>query len=119
VPPDARDFADAQNRRGPLRVKEVATMLRAAFPDQAWEVHDVLAEGDQVVMHSTRRGTHEGMFMGIPPTHRSVETHHMYLFRLAEGKVTEFRAVRADLTMMSQLGLFPPRADRPASGSTR
>ena len=47
VDPDARDFADAQDRRGPERVKEVAAMLRAAFPDQTWEFHDVLAEGDQ------------------------------------------------------------------------
>src|SRR5688572_14954548 len=30
VHPDARDFADAQDRRGPQRVKEVATLLRAA-----------------------------------------------------------------------------------------
>ncbi len=60
-------------------------MLRTAFPDQTWEVHDVLAEGDRGVMHSTWRGTHAGTFMGIPPTHRSVETHHTYLFRLAVG----------------------------------
>ena len=69
VHPDARDFADAQDRRGPQRVKEVATLLRAAVPEQAWEVHDMRAEGDRVVMHSTWRGTHEGTFMGIPPTH--------------------------------------------------
>ena len=60
-------------------------------------------------MHSTWSGTHEGTFMGIPPTHRRVETHHMYLFRLKDGKVTEYRAVRDDLTMMGQLGVLPPR----------
>jgi len=33
----------------------------------------------------------------------------MYLFRLKDGKVTEYRAVRDDLTMMGQLGVLPPR----------
>ena len=106
---DARDLTDTQDRRGPARVKEVATMLRSAFPDQAWEIHDVIAEGDQVAMHSTWSGTHEGTFMGIPPTGRHVEVHHMYLFRIRGGRVTEYRAVRDDLTMMGQLGLLPRR----------
>lgn len=109
VHPDARDFADAQDRRGPARVKEVATMLKSAFPDQTWDFHAVIAEGDQVAMHSTWSGTHEGTFMGIPPTGRRVEVHHMYLFRVVGGQVTEYRAVRDDLTMMGQLGLLPPR----------
>ena len=106
---DARDLADTQDRRGAARVKEVATMLRSAFPDQAWEIHDVIAEGDQVAMHSTWSGTHEGTFMGVPPTGGHVEVHHMYLFRIRGGQVTEYRAVRDDLTMMGQLGLLPRR----------
>jgi hypothetical protein len=34
VAPDCLDLHDAQDRRGPARVKEVATMLLDAFPDQ-------------------------------------------------------------------------------------
>jgi steroid delta-isomerase-like uncharacterized protein len=109
VHPEARDLADAEDRRGPTRVKEVAEMLRGAFPDQFWETHALVAEGDRVVMYSTWSGTHEGAFMGIPPTGRRVEVAHMYLFRVVDGKVTEYRAVRDDLTMMGQLGLLPPR----------
>ena len=52
VAPDCRDAGDVQDRRGPERVKEVATMLRAAFPDQHWEIHELIAEGDRVVMHT-------------------------------------------------------------------
>lgn len=106
---DARDLADTQDRRGPERVKEVAAMLRAGFPDQTWEIHDLLAEGDQVLMHCTWRGTHDGPFMGMSPTHRRVKAHHMYLFRVVDGKVTEYRAVRDDLAMMGQLGMLPAR----------
>jgi steroid delta-isomerase-like uncharacterized protein len=106
---EARDLHDPQDRRGPERVKEVATMLRSAFPDQRWEITRLLAEGDHVAMYSTWTGTHDGPFMGIPPTGRRASVPHMYFFRLADDKVVEYAAVRDDLGMMRQLGLIPTR----------
>jgi steroid delta-isomerase-like uncharacterized protein len=109
VHPECRDLHDPQDRRGPARVKEVATMLRSAFPDQRWEIEQLVAEGDRVAMYCTWTGTHEGAFMGIPPTGRRATVPHMYLFRLDAGQVTEYAAVRDDLGMMRQLGLIPTR----------
>jgi steroid delta-isomerase-like uncharacterized protein len=109
VHPECRDLHDPQDRRGPARVKEVATMLRTAFPDQRWEIEQLVAEGDHVAMYCTWTGTHEGAFMGIPPTGRRATVPHMYLFRLDAGQVTEYAAVRDDLGMMRQLGLIPAR----------
>lgn len=103
----AVDLHDALDRRGPARVKEVANMLRAAFPDQRWDVHRLVAEGDSVAMYSTWTGTHRGPFMGSPPTERQASVHHLYLFRLAGGKVVEYAAVRDDLSLMLQLRLLP------------
>jgi predicted ester cyclase len=100
------DVADAlvAPDRGPDRCKEVAAMLKAAFPDAHWEILDVIAEGDQVAMHAEWSGTHEGPFMGMPPTGRSFSgVHHSYWFRLRDGLVTEYRAVRDDAAMMRQL----------------
>jgi steroid delta-isomerase-like uncharacterized protein len=107
VQADARDLHDPQDRRGPERVKEVVRMLAGAFPDQRWKIADLIAEGDQVAMRSTWTGTHEGSFMGIPPTGRHASVQHMYLFRLADRKVVEYAAVRDDLSMMRQLDLIP------------
>jgi predicted ester cyclase len=60
-------------------------------------------------MYCTWAGTHEGAFMGIPPTGRRATVPHMYLFRLDDGVVTEYAAVRDDLGMMRQLGPIPAR----------
>jgi steroid delta-isomerase-like uncharacterized protein len=109
VHPDCRDLHDPQDRRGPARVKEVAAMLRSAFPDQRWDIAELLAEGDHVAMYCTWTGTHDGPFMGIPPTGRRASVPHMYLFQLEAGQVIEYAAVRDDLGMMGQLGLMPPR----------
>jgi steroid delta-isomerase-like uncharacterized protein len=109
VHPECRDFHDPQDRRGPGRVEEVATMLRLAFPDQRWEIKQLVADGDHVAMYCSWTGTHEGAFMGIPPAGRRATVPHMYLFRLNAGRVTEYAAVRDDLGMMRQLGLVPAR----------
>jgi predicted ester cyclase len=109
VHPECRDLHDPQDRRGPARVKEVAMMLRSAFPDQRWEIERLVAEADHVAMYCTWTGTHEGAFMGISPTRRRATVPHMYLFRLDAGQVIEYAAVRDDLGMMRQLGLIPVR----------
>ena len=109
VHPECRDLHDPQDRRGPARVKEVAMMLRAAFPDQRWEIERLVAEQDRVAMYCTWTATQEGTFMGIPPTGRRATVPHMYLFRLDDGLITEYAAVRDDLGMMRQLGLIPAR----------
>jgi steroid delta-isomerase-like uncharacterized protein len=106
---DCRDLHDPQDRRGPERVRETASMLRAAFPDQRWDIGQLVADGEHVVMYSTWTGTHEGTFMGIPPTAKRVSVHHMYLFRILDRKITEYAAVRDDLEMMRQLGLLHSR----------
>jgi steroid delta-isomerase-like uncharacterized protein len=109
VHPDGRDLHDPQDRRGPARVKEVATMLSGAFPDRHWEIAELIAEDDRVAMYSTWSGTHRGSFMGMPATGRRVAVPHLYLFRVRGGQVTEYAAVRDDLGMMQQLGMLPAR----------
>ena len=106
VDPDARDVRDAEDRRGPTRVKEVATMLRGAFPDQHWEIESLVAEGDTVVMRCTHSGTHEGPFMGLLPTGRAFrDVDNACFFELRDGKITSYHAVRDDLGMLRQLGV--------------
>jgi predicted ester cyclase len=55
-------------------------------------------------------GTHQGEFMGVPPTGRSFSVQHMNMYRVADGKVAEHWACRDDLGQFAQLGLTPPSA---------
>ncbi len=41
-------------------------LLSEAFSDQSWEIHDVVAEGDKVVLRCTHSGVHTGEFFGLP-----------------------------------------------------
>jgi predicted ester cyclase len=83
--------------------------FRASFPDFRMEVRDLIAEGDKVVGHFKCSGTHQGEWRGNPPTGRRFEdVDEIYIFRVAEGKLSAVTAVvEDDLTRMRQLGIEP------------
>ena len=94
--------------RGPGGVKQLVTMFFAAFPDIHFTAEDIIAEGDLVVQRLISTGTHQGAFMGVPPTGKSLTVTAIEIFRIADGKITE-QWVEADyLGMMQQLGIIPP-----------
>jgi predicted ester cyclase len=99
APPDAP--------RGPAGLRHLVTLLRTGFPDIHYEIEEVIAEGDKVVARTTLSGTHRGPFFGIAPTGRRVVQEQIHIFRFADGKAVEHRAVRDDLGMLQQLGMIP------------
>ncbi len=82
-------------------------MFRRAFPDSYFTVEDMVAEGDKVVTRKTFHGTHEGEFMGIPPSGRSVSMGLIDIVRISEGRVVEHWSEGDSFGMMQQLGVIP------------
>jgi steroid delta-isomerase-like uncharacterized protein len=93
---------------GPAHMKQLVTTLTTAFPDSRFTVEDIIATGDKVVGRITWSGTHQGDFLGIPPTGKAFKVSHIQIYRFAGGKIVEHWAVRDDLGMLRQLGLIPP-----------
>ncbi len=88
-------------------VKQVTTMFRQAFPDSYFTVEDMVAEGDKVATRKTFHGTHQGEFMGIPPTGQQVSIGLIDIVRLANGQVVEHWSMGDNLGLMQQLGVIP------------
>jgi predicted ester cyclase len=78
-------------------------MLNQAFSEQRWEIHDVLADGDKVVIRCTHSGVHTGDFFGLPATGRRFAYNQMHIVRFDSGKGVEHWAVRDDASLMHQL----------------
>lgn len=89
--------------------KQTMLWLGRVFSDQRWEIHQVIGEGDTVVVHATHHGRHTGELMGIPPTGREVAYDYVHIVRFRNGKVAEHWGVRDQMTLMRQLGLMPER----------
>ena len=73
----ADDFVEHEETPGlaPTKagVKDFFRMQRAAFPDMQIDAQDVIASGDKVVVRASYTGTHQGEFMGMPATGKSVD----------------------------------------------
>jgi predicted ester cyclase len=59
--------------------------LHRAFPDLRVTVEDVIAEGDKVVGRNAVTGTHQGEYMGVPPTGKSVTYDEIFIARFVNG----------------------------------
>jgi steroid delta-isomerase-like uncharacterized protein len=100
---------------GPDEMMGTVRMVTTGFPDNRHEVEEVLAEGDSVVVRCTLTGTHEGPFMGIPPTGRRIAVTEIHLYRLQGGKAVEHRVGRDDLGALRQLGVIADAIPAPGA----
>jgi predicted ester cyclase len=100
-------------RDGLVGLKDRASMLIEGLAS-TFTVHDVIAEGDRVVVRWTNAGIHSGEFLGIPPTGRSFDIAGIDIYRIENGRMAEHWHVVDQLTMLQQLGLIPAPESAPA-----
>lgn len=85
--------------------KRSLARLREAFPDIRVTIEDLFAVEDKVVVRWTDRGTHQGRFLGMPPTGKLVSAGGITIFRFKGGKIVEQWTNWDTLSLMTQLGL--------------
>jgi predicted ester cyclase len=115
---EAKAEPPATRGRGPAAAYATALWLRDAFADLRWSIHEVVAEGDLVVIHCTMAGQHVRAFAEydedgnvgqvFPPTGKTFATTQTHWLRVADGQVIEHWANRDDLGTALQLGWVPP-----------
>ena len=92
------------NRDG---MKQAAEIFRVASPGARHELKMQVAEGDLVVSHIAGRGNHEGPLLGIPATHRQIETEGIAIHRVRNGKIVEYWSVTDVARVLQQIGVLP------------
>jgi predicted ester cyclase len=78
--------------------------FRKAFPDVAVTTDLLLAEGDLVAGHFRGRGTHEGLFNGVPATGREWDARCTAIYRVEDGRIVEAWVSWDMLSLIEQLG---------------
>jgi predicted ester cyclase len=81
---------------GPRAFRDYYAAMRSAVPDARYEVDDLIAEGDRVVVRWTMRGTHEGYFGDIAPSGHAIALKGIAIYRVQNDKLME-RWVVSDL----------------------
>ena len=98
-------------------VKDMVTMLKAAFPDMKSSNEDMRVDGDVLTVRFKVMGTNSGPMMGMPATNKKVsDVGGIDMMRWENGKFVERWGVFEDSKMMMQLGLMPPPGGAPPAG---
>ena len=61
----------------------------SGFGDRQPITEALVAEGDRVIHHATWRATHVGPVLGVAATGRTVEVHHVEIWRVEDGRIVE------------------------------
>jgi len=87
--------------------RQEAADFRRGFPDVVSTIEDLIAEGDKVVARWRSRATHQGEYMGIPPSGEAVEFTGISVYRIEGGKIAESWNSEDQLGLLRQIGAVP------------
>ncbi|WP_329454583.1 ester cyclase [Streptomyces sp. NBC_01497] len=102
---------------GPAGTLASGAWMRSAFSDLRFPVSASVHDGDRVWVRLRMQGTHTGPFVrfhdgrldqAVPPTGRDIDFEQVHMLDLKDGQVIRHEAVRDDIAMLGQLGVFPP-----------
>ena len=78
----------------------------SVFPKYEMFADELTAEGNRVVVRARMKGSHEGEFNGILPTHRKVEFPFVVSYEIENGKILHHWLIADQMILMEQLGLM-------------
>ena len=103
--PKPPELVDQYVAEQPL--KDHIAMNEAAFPGYEMHVERLIAEDDLVSVIGRASGTHNGPFMGMPPTGKSWDVPIHITYRVKDGKIVDHWMVIDTAAFVQQLGLIP------------
>ena len=100
--------AAAVEINGADEYKERIHELRAGFSDFEMSEEFLVVDGDMGAGHYRWGGTHDGGFMGMPATDRTVDTTNATLMRMDGDRMAEMWVYGNNGEVMEQLGIERP-----------
>jgi steroid delta-isomerase-like uncharacterized protein len=99
---------------GRAGAKQFASDIAEAFPDLSFVHHDVIAEGDKVVIRWALTGTHAGELLGVPATGKRVSFDGFDLFQIESGKIVRLWQIWDHFAFLVQIGAVATLAEASA-----
>ena len=82
-------------------------LFTKSFPNLEMDISQTIECGENVAYLYSVTGLHEGDFMGIPATGKTININGMTMLKMKDGKCSEAWGIMDQLTMMKQLGVIP------------
>jgi steroid delta-isomerase-like uncharacterized protein len=88
-------------------LKEVIQAFRAGVPDIKFTIEEQVAEGDKVASRYSAKCTHQGDFLGVPGTGKSLNFTGLVIHRIIDGKIQNAWLEFDMFGVMRQMGTIP------------
>ena len=103
---------------GATGLKNHASTLRTAFPDLHLNIEEIHSDGDTVITRLTAQGTHNGNFLNVPATGRSIRTTGILISHVKNGKLADSFMNWDALGVMQQIGAVQGRGQTTGRGAS-
>jgi steroid delta-isomerase-like uncharacterized protein len=87
-------------------LRKTIEAMHTAFPDSRTEILDIVEDGNKVAIHWQTTGTHQGEFMDVPATGRSVNVTGASFLRFENDKLAEEWVIWDPRELLSALGIW-------------
>lgn len=101
------DYTGPRGEKGVAGFAANLGPLLHAFPDIHYELTELVAEGNKVVVNWKWAGTHRQEFNHIPATHQKVINTAIAVYELKDGKITGAQLQTDRLGFLQQLNVLP------------
>jgi predicted ester cyclase len=88
-------------------LKKALAANLAGLPDLRYEIEDMIAVKDQVVVRYTASCTQTGEWFGLAPTNNQATWGGVSIYRIADGKIVEWWQYSDQVGLWRQIGLLP------------
>jgi len=103
---------DLQRIEGKEKMMELFKGHFLAFPDWKEEIEIKAIDGNIITYLSKGTGTQTGQAGDLPPKGNKCELDHIIIHRFEKGKIAETWASWDNLTLLGQLGHYPPPVNK-------
>lgn len=87
-------------------LRKTIEAMHTAFPDSTTEIVDIVEDGTKVAVQWQTTGTHQGEFMDVPATGRSVTVTGASFLRFDGDKLAEEWVIWDPRELLSALGIW-------------
>lgn len=84
------------------------------FKDVQWNIQELIADGDKVMVKWKLQGTHTGQFTNYTPTGKAINSEGLGIYQFKDGKVVAAQVHTDRLGFLQQLGVLPQEFTSPA-----
>ena len=87
-------------------LRKTIEAMHTAFPDSQTEILHIVEDGNKVAIHWQTNGTHQGEFMDVPATGRSVSVTGASFLRFDGDKLAEEWVIWDPRELLSAVGIW-------------